>query len=215
MFITIEGIEGSGKTTQLAPIAGFLEGLGYAVTLTREPGATVIGKKVRSILLDPENGEIFPLTELLLYGADRAQHLHQVVLPALEAGRVVLCDRFMDATTVYQGGARGLDADLIDSIHSIVVGDLLPDLTILFDCPPKIGLARTHVALEAGQRRLSESRFENEELVFHEKVKKGYLRLARENSQRFFVVDAAKDPDTVFEAISSELSRRLPNKNNR
>ena len=209
MFITLEGIEGSGKTTQLAPIAGFLEGLGRSVTLTREPGATSIGRKIRTILLDPENREIAPLTELLLYGADRIQHLSQVVLPALEAGEVVVCDRFMDATTVYQGAARGLDAHLIASVHRIVVGELCPDLTILFDCPPDVGLARTRRALESGLRNLSETRFENEELVFHEKVRKGYLDLARENPRRFFVVDAAKESDAVFKDISMELYRRL------
>ena len=209
MFITLEGIEGSGKTTQIAPIKKYLETAGYGVTVTREPGATAIGKRIRSILLDPESHGMAPLCELLLYGADRAQHLSQVVMPALEDGKVVVCDRFADATRVYQGWARGLDLSLIDAIHDMVVGSLIPDLTILFDLAPETGLSRTFKALENGQREDGESRFEQEALSFHTAVRQGYLALAQKEQQRFLVVDASRDPDAVFTQIKHGLATRL------
>lgn len=209
MFITLEGIEGSGKTTQIVSIKKYLESAGYGVVLTREPGATTIGKRIRSVLLDPESRDMSPLCELLLYGADRAQHLSQVVMPALKAGKVVVCDRFADATRVYQGCARGLDTSLISSIHDMVVGTLIPDLTILFDLAPEIGLSRTIKALEKGQRGDEESRFEQEALAFHTAVRSGYLALAAQEEQRFLVVDASRKPDEVFKEIKHGLVTRL------
>ena len=126
MFITLEGIEGSGKTTQVDKIAGFLENQGREVVITREPGATAIGRGIRSVLLDPVNISMTPLCELLLYGADRAQHIAEIIVPALSSGKTVVCDRFADATSVYQGAARGIDSRLINRIHDIVVGVLFP-----------------------------------------------------------------------------------------
>ncbi len=209
MFITLEGIEGSGKTTQIIAIKNYLEMAGYEVVVTREPGATPIGQRIRSIVLDPESRGMVPLCELLLYGADRAQHLSQVVAPALGAGKVVVCDRFADATRVYQGWARGLDMALIDAIHGMVVGELTPDLTVLFDLEPEIGLSRTSKALENGQRQDRESRFEKEALAFHTAVRSGYLALAEKEKQRFLVVDASGKPDEVFTEIKRGLATRL------
>lgn len=209
MFITLEGIEGSGKTTQICRIAAFLESSGHETVVTREPGATDIGKRIRAILLDPASQGMSSLSELLLYGADRAQHIHEIISPALDAGKTVLCDRFADATRVYQGVARGIDRQVIDAVHRIVVKDLRPDLTIVFDLSPEIGLERTFRALENGDRNADETRFEKEKLHFHEAVRQGYLELAAREQDRFLVIDAAQDPDSVFLEITSGLGRRL------
>ncbi|ACN15769.1 Tmk [Desulforapulum autotrophicum HRM2] len=209
MFITLEGIEGSGKTTQIKPLVDCLGQNGYEAVVTREPGATVIGKKIRAILLDPGNSGMSDLCELFLYGADRAQHLSEVIIPALGAGKTVVCDRFTDATTVYQGAARGISKELIDIIHSVVVKDLCPDLTILFDLDPETGLARTVKALTDGERTLDESRFERETLEFHERVRQGYLALAAAEQDRFLVVDARGTQEQVFTEIVSGINRRL------
>ena len=209
MFITLEGIEGSGKTTQVGKIADFLENQGRKVVITREPGATAIGRSIRSVLLDPVNVKMTPVCELLLYGADRAQHIAEVIVPALSSGKIVVCDRFADATSVYQGVARGIDFRLINSVHDIVVGNIVPDLTILFDLDPEIGLQRTFDALEQGMRPKDESRFEQEKIQFHEKVRKGYLELAKNQAHRFLVVDASRKPDDVFEMIVSGFKRRI------
>lgn len=212
MFITLEGIEGSGKTTQLPHIRDFLEGLGRLCVVTREPGGTPTGLKIRSILLDPENTGLTPRTELLLYFADRVQHVEQVVLPALSAGKTVLCDRYVDATIVYQGMARGLGADLVESLHRLLLDDLKPDLTLLFDLPAQTGLARAWGALNRGGRPAAESRFESEERQFHERVRSGYLKLARREPDRYRIIDAAADEErvraAVFSVISEELKRR-------
>ena len=209
MFITLEGIEGSGKTTQIKRLADCLGQNGYEAVVTREPGATVIGKKIRAILLDPGNSGMSDLCELFLYGADRAQHLSEVIVPALKAGKTVVCDRFTDATTVYQGAARGISKELIDIIHSVVVKDLRPDLTILFDLDPETGLARTVKALADGERTPDESRFERETLKFHQRVRQGYLALAAAEKDRFLVVDARETQEQVFTEIVSGINRRL------
>jgi dTMP kinase len=212
MFITLEGIEGSGKTTQLPHIRDLLEGLGRPCVVTREPGGTPTGLKIRSILLDPENTGLVPRAELLLYFADRVQHVEQVVLPALSAGKTVLCDRYVDATIVYQGMARGLGADLVESLHRLLLGDLKPDLTLLFDLPAQKGLARAWRALNLGGRPTAESRFESEDRDFHERVRNGYLELAHREPDRYRVIDAAAGEEqvraAVFSVLSEELKRR-------
>ena len=213
MFITFEGIEGSGKTTQIRKTAYFLQNTGYKIIVTREPGDTLIGKKIRSILLDPENKNMSYLCELLLYVADRAQHLHEVVGPGLAADQIVLCDRFIDSTIVYQGKARGLDTDLIEKIHGIGTGILdrfKPDLTVLFDLEPEAGLKRTFKALKNGQREENETRFEKEDIKFHEKVRQGYLELALKEKSRFLIVDASLEPDKVFNQIITGIRERFP-----
>lgn len=209
MLITLEGIEGSGKSTQMKRIADHLEARGLTCLLTREPGDTPIGRKIRSILLDPANKELVSMAELFLYAADRAQHLGERVRPALEAGEVVVCDRFFDATTAYQGYARGLDLSLIESIHTMVLEGLRPDLTLLLDLPVEEGLARAKGALASGDRCTSESRFEEEALAFHEKVRQGYLALAKAESERFHLIDASQGPDEVTSAILSAIDAKF------
>jgi len=209
MFITLEGIEGSGKTSQVRYIAEFLEENGHDCLVTREPGGTGIGEKIRAIVLDPENRDLAPETELLLYMADRAQHVHTLILPALRAGKTVICDRYMDATLVYQGYARGLDMDLIDRLHQMTISGLKPDMTFLLDLPPEAGLARAWRQIEAGQRTGAETRFEKETLAFHEKIRSGYLELARLERDRFRIIDAGLSEDRVRREIIKRLSEKI------
>jgi len=205
MFITLEGIEGAGKTSQLKNIVAFLEARGYECVTSREPGGTGIGAQIRRILLDPENTAMDAGTELLLYTADRVQHIRTFIEPHLAAGRVVLCDRFFDATLVYQGFARGLDKELIRELHRMVCNDLQPDLTLLFDLPPEIGLARAWRDIDSGGRAGQETRFENEQLVFHRKVREGYLKLAQQEPARFRILDAGQDAPMVARALENVL----------
>jgi len=197
-FITFEGVEGSGKTTQIRLLAQRLQDRGVPVLTTREPGGCCIADAIRAVLLNPAHKEMSPRTELLLYAAARAQHVEEVIRPALAAGKVVLCDRFSDATIAYQGEGRGLDRELIDTLNGVAVEGLAPDLTILLDIPVEEGLRR---AIERNdQDEMREDRFEQESLRFHQRVREGYLkRVADEN--RFFVVDAA--------GIASEVSSRI------
>lgn len=197
MFITLEGIEGSGKTTQVPHLVAFMKEMGYDCLVTREPGGTKIGQKIRAILLDPDNADMDPLTELLLYTADRAQHIRQIISPALSQGKTVICDRFWDATTVYQGYARGLDLGIIHQLHRLVLEEERPDLTLLFDLPVAAGLSRALRAIDNGDRQDSESRFEKETLAFHERVRNGYLTLARLEPDRFRIIDAGMDEMNV------------------
>lgn len=209
MFITLEGIEGSGKTTQLPNIVNFLQKIGQTCIISREPGGTEIGRQIRTILLNPDNNELDPLAELLLYAADRAQHLKSIIKPQLLAGKTVICDRFFDATTVYQGFARGLDMELINTLHQIVLGPIKPDLTLLFDLPVKTGLGRAWKSLSNGSRSKQESRFEKESLVFHEKIRAGYLTLAKQEPDRFQIINAANDENQVHEEIVFMLTHNL------
>jgi len=206
MFITLEGIEGSGKTTQLDRLAVFLEDNGMKCVTTRQPGGTVIGENIRSILLNPANHTLQPMTELLLYLADRAQHINEIIKPALAAGKTVICDRYFDATLVYQGYARGLSVQLLLQLHQILFDNLKPDVTLLLDLAPQQGLKRAWQQLNSGQRVGQESRFENEAVAFHQKVRTGYLELARLEPQRFRIIDAARSPDQVYAEISKTLS---------
>jgi dTMP kinase len=200
VFVTFEGIEGSGKSTQIGLLADHLAASGRPVTLTREPGGTPIGDQVRKILLDPASKGLDPVAELLLYAASRAQHLREVILPALEEGRVVLCDRFSDATLAYQGHGRGLDLDMIRALDRIVTGGRRPDLTILLDIGAAAGLARAR-GRNSSRQLEHEGRFENEETAFHRRVRDGYLALAKEQPERFRVVDASRSPDEVGQGI--------------
>ena len=209
MFITFEGIEGSGKTTQIKYIFEFLKDRGHDCVMTREPGNTKIGKKIRKILLDPDNKDMTPLTELLLYMADRAQHIKEVILPSLSEGKIVLCDRYYDATVAYQGFSRGLDIEFINNLHRLILDDLKPDLTFLLDLPPEIGLSRAWKQIENGARTRSESRFEQETLAFHEKVRTGYLALARLEPYRFRVTNASADESQVRNDIMAVLNAVL------
>ncbi|MGD9175321.1 MAG: dTMP kinase [Desulfobacterales bacterium] len=209
MFITLEGIEGSGKTTQIDRLAEFFNDRGMACVTTRQPGGTVIGENIRSILLNPENHALDPMTELLLYLADRAQHINEIIRPALADGKTIICDRYFDATVVYQGFARGLSVELLLELHRILFENLKPDVTLLLDLAPQQGLERAWQQLNSGQRAGRESRFENEALAFHKKVRAGYLELAKFEPQRFHIIDAGRSADRVFDEICKTLTPLL------
>ena len=206
MFITLEGIEGSGKTTQMQQLSAYFEMRGRSCVLTREPGGTSLGEKIRAILLDPASSELVPTAELLLYMADRAQHINSLIKPGLAEGKVVLCDRYFDATIVYQGFARGLDTGLICELHRLLFEDLKPDITFLLDLVPRIGLARAWKQLDNGTRTGTESRFEEETISFHEKVRAGYLELARHEPERIRVIDGSRDEKKVQVDIRAALA---------
>lgn len=208
LFITFEGSEGSGKSTQITLLAESLKAGGSMVVLTREPGGTSIGDQVRKILLDPSNTALDPTTELLLYAASRAQHLAERIVPALKAGVVVLCDRFSDATIAYQGYGRGLDIGMIRAMDRTVTSGLRPHLTILFDIDAASGLARAR-GRNSTAGLAHEGRFEEEDIAFHERVRMGYLALAREEPDRIRVVDAARPPDDVRRDVKMIVDEAL------
>lgn len=200
MFITFEGIEGCGKSTQAKRLVNRLTGLAIPLISTLEPGGTRIGQHIRRILLDSLNQDLSPLSELLLYAADRAQHIKDVIKPALEQGKWVICDRYSDATTVYQGHARGQDIKLIRMLNEKASCGIRPDMTFLLDCPVEVGLGR---ALRRN-RNLPEDgqdRFEMETKRFHHAVREGYLSIAREHSERFVVVDGTLGEDELEEVL--------------
>ena len=209
LFITLEGIEGSGKTTQMDHLKCHLEAAGRQVVVTREPGGTPMGQKIRALLLDPANKALVPEAELLLYMADRVQHIRTIIQPALAAGQVVICDLFFDATIVYQGAARGLGAEMTRSLYALTCGNLMPHLTFLLDLSPEEGLRRAWAQLESGDRTSTESRFEQEKLDFHRKVRAGYLELAEIHKERYRVIDAAGDRQAVGQAMIGHLDQLL------
>jgi dTMP kinase len=201
-FITLEGGEGAGKSTNLEYIRARLQATGIKVTVTREPGGTLLGEAIRGLLLNPDNTAMHADTELLLMFAARAQHLHERVLPAVERGEWVLCDRFTDATYAYQGGGRGLDLERIARLESWVQAGFQPYRTVLFDLPVETGLAR------AG-RRGSLDRFEQEQAAFFDRVRKGYLDRAAAFPERFRVIDAGQSLDAVraqLDTVIAELA---------
>lgn len=201
-FVTVEGIEGAGKSTQMDAIAEFLRERGIAVVLTREPGGTELGEALRGLLLDPGNRGMSTDTELLLVFAARAEHLHKVIGPALDAGQWVLSDRFTDATFAYQGGGRGVDADRIAILEQWVQGELRPDLTLLLDVPVDIGMSRI-----AG--RGSADRFEREERAFFERIRARYLERAAAEPQRFRHIDATAPVDAVSREVLDAVGTLL------
>jgi dTMP kinase len=209
-WITFEGTEGVGKTTQIERLARRLEDAGRRVRVTREPGGTTLGRRLRSVLLEPTDRPMHALTELLLYTADRAQHLTEVVLPSLDRGEVVLCDRFLDATLAYQGYARGLGVDTVLSLHRMPPLDSRPDRTLLLDMRADRALARALRRNEDSSRALAEGRFEDEQLEFHERVRSGYLALAREEPERIRSVPADGDADEVEQRVRAELTDLFP-----
>lgn len=208
MFITLAGIEGSGKTTQIKKISNFLDTINQPHILTREPGGTDIGKRIRSILLDPESKGLSAKAELLLYAADRAHHIESVILPALESGKYVICDRFMDCTTAFQGYGRGINLSLIEKIHDIVLSGLKPDITFLLDIDPEAGLRRAISGINSGERSEKESRFELESINFHKNVRAGYLTIAEKDPSRFVILDASKNIDEVSDEIRNAIIQR-------
>jgi dTMP kinase len=207
MFITLEGIEGSGKSTQLRRLADYLRQRGKTVLTTREPGGCPIADAIRQILLHPANTAMVPRAELLLYAAARAQHVAEVIRPALERGEVVLCDRFLDATMAYQGYGRGLDLPLIEELNRLATGGLLPDLTLLLDMPAEEGLRRARRRNDLSATE--EGRFEAEALEFHRRVRSGYLELAG-RQRRFRVIEASGAQDEVGRRIWDAVQASLP-----
>ncbi|MEN2993919.1 MAG: dTMP kinase [Thermodesulfovibrio sp.] len=197
IFITFEGIEGSGKTTQGKILSERLKKEGFKVLYTYEPGDTEAGKYIREILLNSEI-KINPICELLLYFADRVQHIQEKIKPSIEEGFIVICDRFTDSTLAYQGYARGVSIDLIKKINEILLDSFMPDLTILLDCPANVGLSRN-------KKIYKKDRFEMENFEFHEKVRKGYLELVRLDKKRFFVLDATEPIDKIAEEIYKKV----------
>ncbi|MFZ3207884.1 MAG: dTMP kinase [Geobacteraceae bacterium] len=211
-FITFEGIEGCGKSTQLQMLAQLLTDQGQSVTVTREPGGCPIADQVRRILLDADNHAITPLAELLLYAAARAQHMAEVVMPALRAGRIVLCDRFTDATAAYQGYGRQLDMTVIRQLNQLATTGVAPELTILLDCPVEIGLERAMARINnsCGAR---EERFELEALSFHRRVRDGYLTLAAREPERFVIIDSTTSVRQSAADIAAAVLPRLARDN--
>lgn len=198
LFITLEGPEGAGKTTNRAYLAEQLQAQGFEVALTREPGGTALAEQIRDILLAPHDEAMSVDTELLLMFAARAQHLAQVILPALEAGKIVICDRFTDATYAYQGGGRGLDCSRIALLEQFVQGDLRPDITLLFDLPVEDGMAR---AVARGKL----DRFEQEQHNFFEAVRQSYLQRAEDDPERFRLVNAQQTLHEVQKSLDVQL----------
>ncbi len=208
-FITFEGIEGCGKTTQILLLRDFLRTRNYDAVLTREPGGTSIGDQIRKVLLLSENKSMRPITELLLYAAARNQHVEEIIMPSLEVGKVVLCDRYADATTAYQGAARKIKNEFLTELHDIATGGLQPNLTILFDCPANLGLERAKVRNEEEKKTGVEDRFEEELLDFHERVRAGYLNIAKKEPNRVKVIDATLPPKAVHQRVIIEVMKLL------
>lgn len=209
MFITFEGIEGTGKSTQIALLKAHLESRGRRVLVTMEPGGSRIGAELRRVLLSLENRDLTPQAELFLYLADRAQHVAQVVRPALEAGMVVLSDRFADSTVAYQAYGRGMDPEELHRLNTLAVGGLWPDLTLVLDLSPEEGLTR---AVERNRREgktVAEGRFEAESLAFHRRVRQGYLDWAARFPERMRVVDASGGPEQIALAVRQLVDGRM------
>lgn len=209
MFITIEGIEGSGKSSVIADVAEFLRGCGCDLLITREPGGCALGRALRAELLDSRNTGIVPEAEIFLYLADRAQHVREVIGPALATGKVVLCDRYADSTLAYQGYGRGRDLDFLCKLNEFATGGLVPDLTLLLDLPAATGLARARLRNELEGKAQAEGRFEAEELAFHERVRGGFLELARLEPARFVLVDVDRPLETILPEVRALLGRKL------
>ena len=202
-FITFEGIEGSGKTTQVGLLSEYLAGKGIPHVVTREPGGTPLADEIRNLLLARREERVFPETELLLYEAARAQHVRAFILPSLSSGKAVLSDRFGDATSAYQGFSRGIDAARIEELNDFATGGLTPDLTLLFDISPEDSFPRLY---GRGKRA---DRMESEAIEFHRKVREGYLRLQAADPARIVRIDGALPAGEVFRRVQAEVAARF------
>lgn len=203
MFITLEGPEGSGKSSQLPALAKFLRDAGYEVVETREPGGTVVGDQIREVLMNLENVTIVPRTEILLFLAARAQHVEGLIKPALASGKIVLCDRYGDSTLAYQGYGHETDLDTLRSLLAFSTGGLKPDLTLLLDVPIDEGFRRKR------GNSVEWNRLDAYAEAFHERVRQGYLALAKEEPDRWMIIDATKDRGKVLEAMQKAVLNRL------
>ncbi|MDO9391826.1 MAG: dTMP kinase [bacterium] len=203
LFVSFEGIEGCGKTTQAMLLAKWLKSRGHQVIVTREPGGTPLAEKIRKVLLDSRNHSMSPLTELLLLQASRAQHLVQVIIPALKAGKIVVCDRFADSSTAYQGYGRGMDLEMVKQLNQIAVDGCWPGVTLVFDLPVEQGFAR------AAKRKRALDRMEKQERAFHQKVRRGFLSIAKAEPARVKVLDGSFPPDVIQAAVRQLVHNRL------
>lgn len=207
MLITFEGIEGSGKSTQLQRLAVFLRERGHNVVTTKEPGGTQIADRIRAILLDSKN-VIDPIAEVLLFAASRRQNTMEIIRPASDRGHVVLCDRYTDSTLAYQGFGRLINLDQLRTLNGWATGDLNPDITLIFDLPEETGLSRA--MRRNSSAPADEGRFEAEDLRFHRRVREGYLALASAEPARYAVIDATGSVDEVFDRTLDAVRKRLP-----
>jgi dTMP kinase len=207
VFVTLEGVEGSGKTTQAALLAGELRRRGHRVTLTHEPGGTRAGEAIRAIFLDPAVS-LGSSAELLLVLADRAQHVREKLLPALETGEIVISDRYSDSTVAYQGYGRGIDLKLIEELNRLASGGIRPSLTIVLDCPVEVGLMRARARARGNPRGYD--RFEGEQAEFHRKVRDGFLAVARAEPDRVRVIDSTRERALVGADILLAVERLVP-----
>jgi len=203
LFITLEGPDGSGKTTQARLLAEWLRKQGYDVVLTREPGGTHIGDQIRAVLHDPRNAEMDARTEILLYSASRAQHVAQRIRPTLAAGKIVISDRYADSTLAYQGYGRGLDLEILRAITAFATGGLTPDLTLYLDVAPQEGLQRRRLGGEEWNR------LDAEALEFHRRVRAGYMELVRQEPERWAVIDGARSVEEVQAEIRALVQAKL------
>ncbi len=204
MFITFEGGEGSGKSTAIKALVKRLETEGHSVVLTREPGGTPISEQIREIILNKKNVEMDGMTEALLYAASRRQHIQEKILPALKEGKIVLCDRYLDSSLAYQGGARGLGIDRVYELNQFATEGLLPDITVFFALDPKIGLAR----IGANANR-EVNRLDVEKMEFHQRVYDSFMELARRFPDRYLIIDASKGPEEVANATYEAIQQKL------
>ncbi len=211
MFITFEGTEGCGKSTQIKLLNKFLIDKGFDVVLTREPGGTAIADKIRSILVDAQHTEMVSLCEVLLYYASRAQHIEEIILPALKQNKIVLCDRFNDSSIAYQGYARGVDQDLLKKLSQLVLNDLKPHITFVLVLPVEEGLKRAKARASKLSIEKREDRFENEILDFHHKVRGGFLDMAKKEPDRFKLIDASRDVNEIHDDIAKIVEEYLKN----
>lgn len=216
LFITFEGTEGSGKTTQMRLLVARLRSQGYTVVENQEPGATAIGKEIRRILLDPAHLEMAPMTELLLMFASRAQAAAEIILPALGRGEIVVSDRFTDSTLAYQGEARGLGFETVRQLHRLALGSLWPDLTVCVSLDIAAGLERAHQRNRENSAAGSEARIDRQSLDFHLRVGNGYKEIAAAEPGRFRIVDGSGNPAEIAERVWREVCpilARVPSKN--
>lgn len=209
MFITLEGIEGSGKSTAQRLLAEHLEDKGYFVVSTREPGGSALGRKLRALLLDSRTTQLRNRAELFLFLADRAQHVSEVIRPALDEGHMVLCDRYADSTISYQGYGRGMDIDQLVQVNDLAISGLWPQLTLLLDLSPQLGLERAGRRNHEDGTIISEGRFDSESMVFHTRVRQGYLERAAAEPDRFAIIDASLPADDVFLQCISAVEAKL------
>ncbi|MEE8163577.1 MAG: dTMP kinase, partial [Anaerolineae bacterium] len=207
LFITFEGPEGSGKTTQIELLSEYLEEKGYPVLATREPGGTSIGDQVRAILLDPQNTEMLPASEALLFSSARAQIVNRVIRPHLAQGGIVLCDRYADSTLAYQGYGHGLDLEMLHTITALATEELKPDLTIYLDIDVEEGLRRKLAAHKAGKTEWN--RMDRQETAFHRRVRDGYLQMAAREPDRWLVIDATQPLEAIQALIRARVEAKL------